>query len=191
MPEGAHGRDDMGVGVSAISQRQVMASQRKSKATTHASTSQRTGHAVAIGFRPPRRWLVFAPGHHPVKPNPMPESTRDRCTKAHEYLFLLSKSRRYHYDSDAIREPANLTGKGSANGFRGGAYLNGATFDNAEGGKRTSTGNTVPPNNGGGWVMAWTQRPATGQELRYQPAGIPQPATVATALFTRRRALQA
>ena len=85
------------------------------------------------------------------KPNPMPESTRDRCTKAHEYLFLLSKSRRYHYDSDAIREPANLTGKGSANGFRGGAYVNGATFDNAEGGKRTSTGNTVPPNNGVGW----------------------------------------
>ncbi|QTH17076.1 site-specific DNA-methyltransferase [Pseudomonas corrugata] len=85
------------------------------------------------------------------KPNPMPESTRDRCTKAHEYLFLLSKSRRYHYDSDAIREPANLTGKGSANGFRGGAYVNGSTFDNAEGGKRTSTGNTVPPNNGVGW----------------------------------------
>ncbi len=85
------------------------------------------------------------------KPNPMPESTRDRCTKAHEYLFLLSKSRRYHYDSDAIREPANLTGKGSANGFRGGAYVNRSTFDNAEGGKRTSTGNTVPTNNGVGW----------------------------------------
>jgi site-specific DNA-methyltransferase (adenine-specific) len=40
------------------------------------------------------------------KPNPMPESTRDRCTKAHEYLFLLSKSRRYHCDMQAIREPA-------------------------------------------------------------------------------------
>ena len=40
------------------------------------------------------------------KPNPMPESIRDRCTKAHEYLFLLSKSRRYYFDSDAIREPA-------------------------------------------------------------------------------------
>ncbi|WP_117140355.1 DNA-methyltransferase [Pseudomonas amygdali] len=39
------------------------------------------------------------------KPNPMPESTRDRCTKAHEYLFLLSKSRRYFYDQDAIKEP--------------------------------------------------------------------------------------
>lgn len=40
------------------------------------------------------------------KPNPMPESIRDRCTKAHEYLFLLSKSERYHFDADAIAEPA-------------------------------------------------------------------------------------
>ncbi|GFM87780.1 methyltransferase [Pseudomonas cichorii] len=40
------------------------------------------------------------------KPNPMPESTRDRCTKAHEYVFLLSKSPRYHCDMQAIREPA-------------------------------------------------------------------------------------
>lgn len=39
------------------------------------------------------------------KPNPMPESVRDRCTKAHEYIFLLSKSDRYYFDSDAIKEP--------------------------------------------------------------------------------------
>jgi DNA modification methylase len=39
------------------------------------------------------------------KPNPMPESVTDRCTKAHEYLFLLAKSERYFYDGDAIREP--------------------------------------------------------------------------------------
>lgn len=39
------------------------------------------------------------------KPNPMPESARDRCTKAHEYIFLLSKSERYHFDADAIKEP--------------------------------------------------------------------------------------
>lgn len=39
------------------------------------------------------------------KPNPMPESVRDRCTKAHEYLFLLSKSPRYWFDQDEIREP--------------------------------------------------------------------------------------
>lgn len=40
------------------------------------------------------------------KPNPMPESVRDRCTKAHEYLFLLSKSERYFFDSEAMKEPA-------------------------------------------------------------------------------------
>ena len=40
------------------------------------------------------------------KPNPMPESVRDRCTKAHEYIFLLSKSERYYYDAEAIKESA-------------------------------------------------------------------------------------
>ena len=39
------------------------------------------------------------------KPNPMPESVQDRCTKAHEYIFLLSKSEKYYYDSDAVAEP--------------------------------------------------------------------------------------
>jgi len=39
------------------------------------------------------------------KPNPMPESVTDRCTKAHEYLFLLSKSGRYYFDQEAILEP--------------------------------------------------------------------------------------
>jgi DNA modification methylase len=40
------------------------------------------------------------------KPNPMPESVQDRCTKAHEYIFLLSKSHKYHFDHVAIKEPA-------------------------------------------------------------------------------------
>lgn len=40
-----------------------------------------------------------------AKPNPMPESVRDRCTKSHEYIFMLSKSPRYYFDSDAISEP--------------------------------------------------------------------------------------
>jgi len=39
------------------------------------------------------------------KPNPMPESVQDRCTKAHEYIFLLSKSHKYHFDHVAIKEP--------------------------------------------------------------------------------------
>lgn len=41
------------------------------------------------------------------KPNPMPESVRDRCTKAHEHVFLLSKSEQYFYDFDAMQEPVN------------------------------------------------------------------------------------
>lgn len=48
------------------------------------------------------------------KSNPIPESVADRCTKAHEYLFLLTKSAQYYYDADAIREPA--MDKGRENG---------------------------------------------------------------------------
>jgi len=54
------------------------------------------------------------------KPNPMPESVTDRCTKSHEYLFLLTKSERYYFDADAIKEDAvgqnlhDLTGPGYA-----------------------------------------------------------------------------
>jgi DNA modification methylase len=39
------------------------------------------------------------------KPNPMPESVKDRCTKAHEYIFLLSKSPKYYYDNESIKVP--------------------------------------------------------------------------------------
>jgi len=41
-----------------------------------------------------------------AKPNPMPESVTDRPTKSHEYIFLLSKSQRYYFDQDAVREPS-------------------------------------------------------------------------------------
>jgi DNA modification methylase len=44
------------------------------------------------------------------KPNPMPESVRDRCTKAHEYVFLLTKSERYFYDAEAVSEAATRAG---------------------------------------------------------------------------------
>lgn len=44
------------------------------------------------------------------KPNPLPESVRNRCTKAHEYIFLLTKNKRYYYNFDAIKEPAIYAG---------------------------------------------------------------------------------
>lgn len=51
------------------------------------------------------------------KPNPMPESVKDRCTKSHEYIFLLSKSPKYYFDSDAIREDS-VDPVGSANRYK-------------------------------------------------------------------------
>jgi len=47
------------------------------------------------------------------KPNPMPESVRDRCTKAHEYIFLLSKQQQYFIDPDGMKEPASKGAAGS------------------------------------------------------------------------------
>jgi len=48
------------------------------------------------------------------KPNSMPESVTDRCTKAHEYLFLLTKNARYFYDAEAVKEPAICGHNGSS-----------------------------------------------------------------------------
>lgn len=54
------------------------------------------------------------------KPNPMPESVKDRCTKAHEYLFLLAKSQQYYFDQNAIKEPCseNTHARRAGNGHK-------------------------------------------------------------------------
>ena len=48
---------------------------------------------------------------HNCKPNPMPQSVKDRCTIAHEYIFLMSKSPKYYFDYEAIQEEANYDGR--------------------------------------------------------------------------------
>ena len=60
------------------------------------------------------------------KPNPMPESVKDRCTKAHEYIFLFSKQPRYYFDADAIKEPAIYAGdnRGARKDSRRGTKMN-------------------------------------------------------------------
>lgn len=63
------------------------------------------------------------------KPNPMPESVTDRCTKAHEYIFHLSKNERYFWDHDAIKEKA-VSDHPSGNGFKRDARL---SYQNAFG----------------------------------------------------------
>jgi hypothetical protein len=73
-------------------------------------------HSLACSFRTASRWLVscvrILSGS---KPNPMPESVTDRCTKAHEYIFLLSKSPKYYYDNEAIKEDSAESSKDRLN----------------------------------------------------------------------------
>jgi site-specific DNA-methyltransferase (cytosine-N4-specific) len=109
---GNQGREYSGVAVSALSARQVAASQRK---RSGAGTIKDPGIKPKDMMGQPWR-LAFAlqdAGWYLRqdviwhKPNPMPESVRDRCTKAHEYLFLLSKSEKYYFDQEAILEPVS------------------------------------------------------------------------------------
>ena len=60
---------------------------------------------VAIALQADGWWLRQDIIWH--KPNPMPESVTDRCTKSHEFIFLLTKSAKYYYDNNAIREPVS------------------------------------------------------------------------------------
>lgn len=89
----------------------------------HKDVGNKIGHSAPIGFK--QKDLIGIPWRVAFalqadgwylrsdiiwsKPNPMPESVTDRPTKAHEYIFLMSKSARYFYDSDAIKEDGTLS----------------------------------------------------------------------------------
>lgn len=84
------------------------------------------------------------------KPNPMPESVGDRCTKSHEYLFLLTKSSQYYYDAEAIKETASTpitkmpdgwdTGPGAHGAFHRQGREKGAKVDKPRGHSRRHAG---------------------------------------------------
>ena len=101
------------------------------------------------------------------KPNPMPESVTDRCTKSHEQIFLLTKSKVYYFDQEAIREPAkdssvarlaqDVENQEGSNRANGGKKTNGKMKavkfggNKAEGyGVRTKSGKEWIPTQGGG-----------------------------------------
>ena len=65
------------------------------------------------------------------KPNPMPESVRDRCTKAHEYIFLLSKSPKYYFDNEAVKEDSKYYGKDNRSG-KGRMEYKGVKFEDKD-----------------------------------------------------------
>ena len=108
------------------------------------------------------------------KPNPMPESVRDRCTKAHEYIFLLSKSEKYFFDSEAIKEPAKV----SSEGIRFGGKKYG---DNADPKYATRSGNVskeyTKANKRSVWQVA--TRPYKGAHFATFPPALIQPCILA------------
>lgn len=115
------------------------------------------------------------------KSNPMPESVRDRCTKAHEYLFLLSKSERYYFDTEAAKEPVQ-SNKGNGKSFRGGgSYTGGNAFNNSQLKERETTGN-VPNETGlrnrrSVWTIA--TRPYKGAHFATFPPALIEPCILA------------
>jgi site-specific DNA-methyltransferase (cytosine-N4-specific) len=113
---GPQGRAYSGVAVSQLSARQVAASQRKRSGTgtTHDAgikPKDMMGQPWRLAFALQDAGWYLRQDIIWHKPNPIPESIKDRCTKAHEYLFLLTKNERYFYDQAAIRTPVSAETK--------------------------------------------------------------------------------
>lgn len=133
------------------------------------------------------------------KPNAMPESVKDRPTRAHEYIFLLSKSEHYHYDAEAVREPAvgfynaapagskgtgkpNARRRGNSRTFRGGGvYTHDQAADNSAKVERQSHGlipnETGKRNRRSVWTVA--TRPYKGAHFATFPEELVRPCVLA------------
>jgi site-specific DNA-methyltransferase (adenine-specific) len=111
-----------------------------------------------------------------AKPNPMPESVRDRCTKAHEYVFLLTKSERYYYDAEAVSEAAIYAGQtgcfsGAKNGSRSAAKGGKPTGNERPEAGRVAVAETR--NRRSVWTV--TTKPYSGAHFAVMPADLVEP----------------
>jgi DNA modification methylase len=111
-----------------------------------------------------------------AKPNPMPESVTDRCTKSHEYLFLLSKSSKYYFDNQAIKEPA-VSDVGNAQiRFGGNKY-----GDSNDPKHATKSGNVWKPTITRNKRDVWTinTKPFKGAHFAVMPEALVEPCILA------------
>ena len=110
------------------------------------------------------------------KPNPMPESVKDRCTKAHEYIFLLSKSPRYYFDNDTIKEEAVVRDEYDATIFGGQKYGNSDATEN-----QTKSGNKYIPSGERNKRSVWTvsPKPFKGAHFAVYPPELIEPCILA------------
>ncbi len=116
------------------------------------------------------------------KPNPMPESVTDRPTKSHEYLFLLSKSSRYYYDQDAIREPLTESTKKRDKTPRGRSQDGGGSAKSMAGYLYTpDLGNMTSNSKGRNKRDVWTipTKPFKGAHFAVMPEALVEPCILA------------
>lgn len=113
------------------------------------------------------------------KPNPMPESVQDRCTKAHEYIFLMSKSQKYYYDHEAIKEAAihegrivKASGTDAKNGAKGEFGATAAGF---------TTHDTLVTDRNKRSVWTVTTKPYAGAHFAVFPSDLIEPCILAGA----------
>lgn len=111
-----------------------------------------------------------------AKPNPMPESVTDRCTKSHEYLFMLTKSAKYYFDNDAIKEPSANLGTTKIR-FGGNKYgdSDDSKHDTKSGNEYTDTGFR---NKRDVWTVP--TKPFRGAHFAVMPEALVQPCVLAS-----------
>ena len=111
-----------------------------------------------------------------AKPNPMPESVTDRCTKSHEYLFLLTKSARYYYDHEAIKEASTTKVKPGAICFGGSKY-----GDSDDPKHATKSGNGYVDSGKRNKRDVWTisTKPFKGAHFAVMPEALVEPCVLA------------
>lgn len=107
------------------------------------------------------------------KPNPMPESVTDRCTKSHEYIFLLTKSDKYYFNQETIKEPA------SANTHARRSIKTPASWDTGQGSHNRKSGRYS--NTGVGWGSASNNDPT---DNRKRPSRVKNNSSFDTAMHT-------
>ena len=111
-----------------------------------------------------------------AKPNPMPESVKDRCTKSHEYLFLLTKSSKYYFDNQAIKEPS-VSNVGNAKiRFGGNKY-----GDSTDPKHVTKSGNVWEPSETRNKRDVWNipTKPFKGAHFAVMPEALVEPCILA------------
>ena len=116
------------------------------------------------------------------KPNPMPESVTDRCTKAHEYIFLLSKKPKYFYDADAVREPhceavAKVAGTASKSELAGG--ISTPAYNKPTTGRGNNNTRSHPDGRNKRSVWEVTTKPYSGAHFATFPPDLIKPCIMA------------